>query len=60
MEMVLSNSIGRHLLESEKGFGYDPADAVSVLKSVNITQSNDGPASLDLQGTIFYLGGEGE
>lgn len=60
MEMVLSNSIGRHLLESDKGFGYDPDDAVSVLKTINITQTNDGPATLDLQGTIFYLGGEGE
>lgn len=60
MEMVLSNDIGRHLLESEKGFAYDPDDAVSVLKTINITQTNDGAASLDLSGTIFYLGGEGE
>lgn len=58
-EVILSNDIGKQLLESESGFGYDPADAVSVLKTVNITQTNDGATELSLDGTIFYFGGEG-
>lgn len=60
MEVVLSNDIGKQLLESESGLGYDPDDAVSILKTVNITQTNDGAAELSLDGTIYYFGGEGE
>lgn len=57
-EVVLSNDIGKHLLESEAGLGYDPDDAVSILKSVNITQTSDGAAELSLDGAIYYFSGE--
>lgn len=58
-ELVLSNDIGRHILESPTGLNYDPDDAVSILKTVNITQTNDGAAELSLDGTIYYFSGEG-
>lgn len=58
MEVVLSNDIGKQLLESEAGLGYDPNDAVSILKTINITQTNDGAAELSLDGTIYYFSGE--
>lgn len=54
-EMILSNDIGRRLLEAPQGLNYDPADAVSILKQVSISQSNDGPASFDLSGTVYYF-----
>lgn len=57
-EVILSNDIGKQLLESETGLGYDPDDAVSILKSINITQTNDGAAELSLDGTIYYFSGE--
>ncbi len=59
-ELVLSNDIGKHILESPTGLDYDPDDAVSILKTVNITQTNDGAAELSLDGTVYYFGGEGE
>lgn len=60
MELVLSNDIGKQLLESPAGLGYNPADATSILKSVNINQSSDGAAELSLDGTIYYFSGEGQ
>lgn len=36
MELVLSNDIGKQLLESSSGLNYDPDDAVSILKSVTL------------------------
>lgn len=57
-ELILSNDIGKQLLESEVGLGYDPQDAVSILKTVNITQTNDGAAELSLDGTIYYFPSE--
>lgn len=60
MELMLSNDIGRHLLESDSGLGYCSADATSILKQESISQSNDGAASLSLNGTLYYFGGEGE
>lgn len=54
-EVILSNDIGRHILESPTGLNYDPNDAVSILKTVNITQTNDGAAELSLDGTIYYF-----
>lgn len=59
MELVLSNDIGKQLLESPTGLDYDAEDATSILKSVNITQTSDGAAELSLDGTIYYFGGEG-
>lgn len=59
-EVILSNDIGKQLLESPAGLGYNPADATSILKTVNITQTNDGAAELSLDGTIYYFSGEGE
>lgn len=58
-ELVLSNDIGRHILESPTGLNYDPQDAISILKTVNISQTNDGAAELSLDGTIYYFSGEG-
>lgn len=55
MEVILSNDIGKQLLESPEGLNYDPADAVSILKSVNITQTSDGAAELSLDGSIYYF-----
>lgn len=55
MELVLSNDIGKQLLESPTGLDYDAEDATSILKSVNITQTSDGAAELSLDGTIYYF-----
>lgn len=60
MELMLSNALGRALLESETGLGYDPDDAVSILKSESISQTSDGAATLSLSGTLYYFGGEGD
>lgn len=54
-ELVLANDVGRRLLESPKGLNYDPEDAVSILKQVNISQSNDSATTFDLSGTIYYF-----
>lgn len=60
MELMLSNDIGRHLLESDAGLGYCAADATSILKSESLNQTNDGAVSLSLNGTLYYFSGEGE
>lgn len=58
-ELMLANDLGRHLLEASSGLGYNPAEATSIIKSVSTSQTNDGPMSLNLNGTIYYFGGEG-
>lgn len=57
-ELVLHNSIGKQLLESQSGFGYDPDDATSILKTVSINETNDGATTLSLGGTIYYFSGD--
>lgn len=54
-QLILANDVGRRLLESPQGLNYDPADAVSILKQVNISQSNDSATTFDLSGTIYYF-----
>lgn len=59
-EIVLSNTLGKDLLESDAGLGYDPDDAVSICKQASVSQTSDGAASLNLSGTVYYFGGEDE
>lgn len=57
-ELVLSNTLGKEMLENDSGLGYDPDDAVSICKTASISQSSDGAASFNLSGTVYYFGGE--
>lgn len=57
-ELILSNQLGRQLLESQSGFNYDPDDAVSILKTVSINETNDGATTFSLSGTLYYFSGD--